>query len=79
MGLVMSNISGTYARFFGSNIGGNNLGATPAGASVNATTGTLTGTTGPDGKYSISIDANNIYIENRLGGSVQFTVTVFGR
>lgn len=79
MGMVMSNISNTYAVFFASNVGGNSLGATPAGTSVNATTGALTGTTGTDGKYSISIDANNIYIENRLGGSVQFTVVVFGR
>lgn len=79
MGMVMSNISNTYAVFFASNVGSNSMGATPAGTSVNTTTGTLTGTTGTDGKYSISIDANNIYIENRLGGSVQFTVTVFGR
>lgn len=79
IGMVMSNISNTYAIFFASNVGGNSMGATPAGTSVNTTTGALTGTTGTDTKYSISIDANNIYIENRLGGSVQFTIVVFGR
>lgn len=79
IGLITFNISNTYAVFFANNVGGNSMGATPAGTSVNTTTGALTGTTGTGGKVNISIDANNIYIENRLGGSVQFTVVVFGR
>ncbi|MGY4288755.1 hypothetical protein ACVWXO_007975 [Bradyrhizobium sp. LM2.7] len=79
IGMVTSNIANTYALFFANNVGGNSLVSTPTGSSVNTTTGALTGTTGVDAKLTLSIDASNIYVENRLGGSVQFTVVVFGR
>lgn len=39
------------------------------GANVNVTTGVLTGTSGTDGKITISVDSNTLYIENRKGST----------
>ena len=46
-------------------------------SNLNATTGQLTGTTGTDGKLTVSADTatNRLYIENRLGGTYSYTVT----
>jgi hypothetical protein len=48
-----------------------------AGVNLNSTTGALTGTTGTNGKATISCHTDNkIYVENRLGGARVFNVTV---
>lgn len=49
---------------------------TTVSANLNATTGALTGTTGVDGKVTVSADVGMIYIENRLGSSqaIHFTL-----
>ena len=53
-----------------------------AGSDVETTTGTLTGTTGTDGKLTVSVNnpggTNTIYIENRTGAVVPLRVTVMG-
>jgi hypothetical protein len=48
-----------------------------AGATVNASTGTLNGTTGADGAFNISADTatNRLYIENRTGGQKAYRAT----
>lgn len=49
------------------------------GASFRVQTGALTGTTGTDAFVTISPHTDgNVYIENRLGSSLGFYVTVFG-
>jgi hypothetical protein len=50
------------------------------GGTMTVTTGVLTGTTGVDGAVTFSTDAgnNNIYIENRRGGSANFSITFLG-
>ena len=45
-------------------------------ATMNATV--LTGTTGTDGKMTVSCSGGNIYIENRLGGARAFRYIIFG-
>jgi len=47
------------------------------GANVNVTTGTLNGTTGTDGKFTIAADTatNRVYLENRLGTTYGYTVS----
>lgn len=54
--------------------------AVGAGLTVDATSGTLTGTTGSDGNLTVraSTTTGNLYIENRLGGSGSFTATFVG-
>jgi len=48
-----------------------------AGADVDVTTRELTGTTGADGKLTISVHTDNrIYIENRRGGDGEFQPTL---
>lgn len=49
---------------------------TTVSANMNATTGVLTGTTGTDGKVTVSAADKFIYVENRLGSSqaVHFTL-----
>lgn len=43
------------------------------GANLESSTSILTGTTGTDGKVTISANSNgNIYLENRMGGSITF-------
>lgn len=50
-----------------------------AGSSVAFTTGALTGTTGTDGKLTISAHSDgNIYIENRLGATRSYSIGVLG-
>jgi hypothetical protein len=49
---------------------------TASGASVDISTGALTGTTGADGKVTISINAQTMVIENRVGATVQFNWSV---
>jgi hypothetical protein len=46
-------------------------------SNLNVTTGQLTGTTGTDGKLTVSADTatNRLYIENRLGGTYSYAVT----
>lgn len=46
------------------------------GGQVATTTGALTGTTGTDGKLTLSLTAASLVIENRLGGSRALTVMV---
>lgn len=54
------------------------IGAQYAGANVDTTTGALTGTTGTDGKMTISVHSDGkIYIENRLGGTGAFRVRLW--
>jgi hypothetical protein len=50
------------------------------GGTMTVTTGVLTGTTGVDGAVTFSTDAgtNDIYIENRRGGSANFNLTFLG-
>jgi hypothetical protein len=49
------------------------------GASIDYTTGALTGTTGTDARATLSIHTDNkLYLENRLGGVVVYTLTLFG-
>jgi hypothetical protein len=45
------------------------------GSEVNTTTGPLTGTTGVNGKFTVSVDATKLYFENRRGGSRTFKIT----
>lgn len=46
------------------------------GAGVNVATGILTGTTGTDGKVTVSCYTNGkVYIENRMGSAISFTIT----
>lgn len=45
-------------------------------ANVNATTGPLTGTTGTAGKLTVSVDANTVYVENRLGSSQRVNIVL---
>ncbi len=48
------------------------------GALVNVTTGPLTGTTGTDGRFTVSCHTDGkVYLENRLGGGVTWAVSVF--
>lgn len=47
------------------------------GTDFNVSTGTLTGTAGTDGKVTISATNGHIYIENRIGATMQFTVTLY--
>jgi len=45
------------------------------GSEVNTTTGALTGTTGVDGKFTVSVDATKLYFENRRGGTRFIKIT----
>lgn len=38
----------------------------------------LNGTTGTDGQLTVSTNANNFYIENRLGAAVNLSITFLG-
>lgn len=53
------------------------------GSDVETTTGTLTGTTGTDGKLTLSVNnpggTNTIYVENRTGAVVPLRITVMGQ
>jgi hypothetical protein len=47
------------------------------GSGVEISTGVLTGTTGTDNKYTVSAHTDNLlYIENRLGNTITFKVTI---
>lgn len=46
-------------------------------SNTNVSTSALTGTTGTDGKLTISSNGGFLYIENRLGSSQNVTVTLF--
>jgi hypothetical protein len=47
-------------------------------ANVDFTTGALNGTTGSDGKFTVSAHTDgNVYVENRIGGAREFLITVF--
>jgi len=49
------------------------------GANIEVTTGILSGTTGTDGKFTISAHTDGkIYFENRRGSTRGFTYTLFG-
>ncbi len=53
-------------------------GSLVSGANVNVTTGVLTGTTGVDGKLTVSCFTDGkVYIENRLGGTINMYYTLF--
>ena len=46
-------------------------------ANINVTTGILNGTTGTNGKITVSAASDGkIYIENRLGGAINISVQV---
>lgn len=48
------------------------------GSNTNVTTGALTGTTGTDGRTTISVHTNgNFYVENRTGASRNYTVKIW--
>jgi hypothetical protein len=47
------------------------------GSNAVFTTGVLTGTTGTDGKMTISTNDSNLYIENRRGATRTYTITLF--
>ena len=50
-----------------------------AGTAFAVTTGVLAGTTGVDGKFTVSPHTDGrIYIENRFGASVNFAITYLG-
>lgn len=50
-----------------------------AGPTIDFTTGALTGTTGVDGRITISADAAGlVYIENRSGGALIVTARILG-
>lgn len=49
------------------------------GGNLDATTGTLNGTTGSNGKVTVSTVSNGgVYIENRRASSIQFKLLVIG-
>jgi hypothetical protein len=50
-----------------------------ASAALGTTGVTLTGTTGADGKMTVSVVGNTIMIENRLGATRNFTYTIRGQ
>lgn len=56
------------------------IGTEPVGFTANNTDGTLNGTTGADGEFTVRCDAaaNLIYIENRRGGTVDVFTTFLG-
>ena len=39
---------------------------------------TLSGTTGPDGQVSVSVDGNSLFVENRFGSQEKFAIYLFG-
>jgi len=43
---------------------------------IDVTTGVLTGTTGTDGKLTVSVDSGKLYIENRLGSQVNMHIEI---
>jgi hypothetical protein len=54
-----------------------NMSAMSIGSDILVSTATPTGTTGTNGKATFSATSGHIYIENRLGVAVGFTVTLF--
>jgi hypothetical protein len=49
------------------------------GANLNVTTGVLTGTTGTDGRVTVSCtDSGIVYVENRMGGQMSIRITILG-
>lgn len=55
------------------------IGTLPANCAIDNTSGTLTGTTGTDGNFTIRAQTGgNVYFENRRGGAVTFTATFIG-
>jgi hypothetical protein len=50
------------------------LALTTFGANVILTTGTLTGTTGTDGNFTISAGTTGVYFENRTGAAITVTI-----
>jgi hypothetical protein len=52
--------------------------AVDTGSVTTLTTGVLTGTTGADGDFTISLDAGTLYVENRLGSSLNVTIVGLG-
>jgi hypothetical protein len=52
---------------------------TTFGANVTLTTGTLTGTTGTDGNFTISAGTTGVYFENRTGAAITITVQTKNR
>lgn len=51
--------------------------AAAAGTSAAVSTSTLTGTTGVDGKLTVSAVSGHIYVENRLGSNTTFVIVLF--
>jgi len=49
-----------------------------ADANLNFTTGALTGTTGTDGKFTMSVHSTGLFFENRMGASRSVDVFVIG-
>lgn len=45
---------------------------------INATQGTLTGTTGVDGEKTLRMNNGTLYIENRTGGAIDVRIAVIG-
>lgn len=43
---------------------------------IDVTTGVLSGTSGTDGKLTLSVDGGKIYVENRLGSSSNFHIVL---
>lgn len=74
-----SNIANTTLLAAQNNVGTDSSTLIFSQAASGTQLATCTGTTGSDGFASACIDNNNVYIQNRLGGSVQFTITVIGR
>lgn len=80
-GFFFNNISGCASIFQAKTISGPAIAAIvelETGGTIDYSTSVLTGTTGTDGRVTVSVTAGTLYIENRLGGSVAFTVILFG-
>jgi hypothetical protein len=73
---VIGDKSKTESGFFGTGFGAvSDFGST----SMSVESGTLSGTTGGDGTLNISRDGNDLYLENRTGGSRDISVMRIGQ
>jgi hypothetical protein len=84
-GLFNLNTAGYGASFVWSTVAPHHLdvlveGSNGANLTWTTSTAAFTGTSGADGTWNnrIETDANLFWLENRLGGSVQYTVVLFG-
>lgn len=75
-GMVMASVGNQFLIAQIRAASGPTVSSINASATCAVTTGALTGTTGTDGNFTLSVTDGNIYLENRQGGSrtVSFTL-----